>query len=198
MICLIGGKGSIGSRYAAIMKWNKIPHVIYDIDTPEIDLFSYEKYIIATPTETHVKFLEELKGKKILCEKPVCKNPSEIPDMNNAYVVNNWLYVTRLMQLEGPFMIEYDFYRTGRDGLLWDCCQLLYLDPEAILNKRSPKWNVTINGKPVAYRTLEDSYNRMILDFHNSKYENLWTLQQGKEMTEVVLERLKRESFGKR
>lgn len=194
MICLIGGKGGIGSRYSAIMKYLQIPYVIADMDTPEINIVDYDKFIVATPTETHVHFLKELEGRTILCEKPVSKNPTEIPMMKHAFVVNNWEYVVRLMNIDEPLMIEYDYYRSGKDGLYWDCCQLLYLDPQAKLSQQSPKWNVKINGKFVPYRTLEESYIRMIKDFSQDRFNYLWTLEQGKEMSEVVCERMARKS----
>ena len=193
MICLVGGKGSIGSRYQAIMKWANIPHVVYDIDTPEIDIFQYNKFIIATPTHTHCHFLRELEGATILCEKPVSFIPEEIPVFDKAYTVCNWKYVCELMGQKAPYQISYDFYRTGPDGLYWDLSQILYLDPTAVINNQSPKWNVKINGNVVAYRTIEESYVRMIKDFNEGHYENLWTLAQGKEMSEVVLERIKNE-----
>lgn len=190
MICVIGGKGSIGSRYCCIMRWHNIKHVVYDVNTPEIDLFSFKKYILCTPTNTHVEFLYRLQGKTVLCEKPISKNPSEIPNFDRMFTVCNWKYVANLMNQEYPFVINYDYYRTGPDGLYFDLSQILYMDPEARINNRSPKWNVSINGQMVAYRTLEESYNRMILDFVSDRYENLWTLQQGKQMVETVLERM--------
>lgn len=186
---MVGGKGSIGSRYAAIMKYHKIPFVIYDVDTPNVDLFSFDKYIIATPTETHSYFLTELAGARILCEKPVSKNPNEIPKNDHIYMVNNYQYVARLMNEQPPYFISYDYYRTGKDGLYWDCCQLLYMDPEAKLSKESPKWNVEIGGRMVPYRTLEESYIRMIKDFNDGKYGMLWDMDQAREMTEIVLRR---------
>lgn len=191
MICLIGGKGSIGSRYACILRASSIPHVVYDVDTPDIDLFSYNKYILATPTDTHAHYLRELEGATILCEKPVSKKVEEILPYPKVYVVNNYAYVTRLMKQEPPYMISYDYFRTGKDGLLWDVCQLIHLDPECEIRNQSPKWNCTINGQRVAYRTLEESYIRMIKDFHDGNYQNLWNMEDGKQMTLEVLERIK-------
>lgn len=190
MICLVGGKGRIGRRYKSIMDWNKIPYVVYDVDTPDIDLYSFDKYIIATPTDTHVKLLKDLEGTIILCEKPISKNPFEIPVFPNAYCVNNYQYVAKLMKQSPPYQMSYDYYQTGPDGLYWDLSQILYMDPQATIKNQSPKWNVQINGNFVAYRTLEESYVRMILDFDRGFYKNLWTLAQGKEMSEVVFERI--------
>lgn len=197
MICLIGGRGSIGSRYACIMRALSIPFTVYDLDTPKIDLHSYHKFIIATPTDTHVKFLRELEGARILVEKPVSKNPHEIPIFDKVYTVCNWKYVADLMKQKAPYQISYDYYRTGPDGLYWDLSQILYLDPEATINNQSPKWNVQINGCSVAYRTLEESYVRMIQDFAYGQYQNLWTIEQGKQMSQVVLDRISKSREGK-
>lgn len=194
MICLVGGKGSIGSRYAAIMKWANIPFCIYDTDTPHIDLLSYSKYLIASPTDTHVHFLNLLRGRTILCEKPISKVASEIPPDPYMFVVNNYQYVARLMNESAPYFISYDYYRTGKDGMLWDCCQLVHMDNECELGNTSPIWNCTINGKIVTYRIVEESYIRMIKDFYNGNYDNLWDMSEALEMTLAVENRIKDES----
>lgn len=189
-ICIIGGLGSIGSRYACILKYFKIPYVIKDIHTPDINLHDYDKFIIATPTPTHIELLNILQGKTILCEKPISKDPLIIPNVKNVYTVCNYNYIVQNLSLMPPFSIEYDYYRTGKDGILWDCCQLIYLDPEAKISTQSPKWNLTINGEMISYRELEESYILMLLDFAYNRYENLWTLEDGRKMTEAVLGRL--------
>lgn len=196
MICIIGGKGSIGSRYATILKWNNVRHVVLDMDNKDqINLADYNKFIIACPTDEHLPYIKALvaAGKTFLCEKPVARTPAAIPDYELGFTVCNWKYVAHLMRQEAPFEIEYDYYKTGPDGIHWDLAQVLYLDPNAKINNKSPKWNVAINGTFVAYRTLEESYVRMLLDFCSGNYKNLWTLKQGREMSEAVLDRMNRD-----
>lgn len=193
MICIVGGKGRIGRRYACILRSLHIPHVIYDIDTPEIDLYSYDKFIISTPTDTHIKFLKELEGNTILIEKPVSKNPFEIPVFPKAFTVCNWKYTAEIMKQTPPYSMSYSYYQTGPDGLYWDLSQILYMDPDAKIDNLSPKWNVQINGNFVSYRILEESYIRMISDFVNGNYQSLWTLAQGKEMSQIVFDRIQRD-----
>lgn len=198
MICLIGGKGSIGSRYGAIMRHNNIPYVVYDVDTPNIKLDAYSKFIIATPTDTHVEYLNKLKGATILCEKPVSKNPAEIPSDPKMYVVNNYFYaVHHLLRQKPPYFITYDYFKTGSDGLFYDCCQLIHLDPQCEIKTSSPKWNMSVNGNIVAYRTIEESYVRMICDFAKNRFQNLWGMDRAKEMTQAVIDRIERESTRK-
>lgn len=190
MIAIIGGKGSIGSRYAQICKYYAIDHEVIDIDSKS-DLFSFEKYIICTPTHTHVGFLHALQGKKVLCEKPVDYDPRNIPDYPNMWTVCNYKYVTDAFPK--PYFIEYDYYKTGPDGLYFDLAQILYLDPQAKINNQSPKWNMKVNGKVIPYREVEKSYIRMIHDFSEGHYQNLWTLAQGRDMSQAVLHRIEQD-----
>lgn len=194
VIALFGGLGSIGRRYAAILDFYQVPFTVFDKDltVPKWSLF--EKVIIATPTNTHLEVLSTIpKSKTVLCEKPVDKDPNKIPNRKNLYVVNNYLY---LMRSEG-FLIDgnriesitYDFYNTGKDGVLWDCCQLIYLDPDADIKTRSPFWRLEVNGQEVSYYNLERSYAQMLLDFVEDKTDNLWNWEDAREMSRAVIER---------
>lgn len=194
MICIVGGKGSIGSRYVQICKYYKIDHVIFDLDT-EGDFNYFDKYIICTPTNTHVKFLHALQGKKVLCEKPVDHDPLRIPNYKDMWTVCNYAYLAKKYAGGGPYFIEYDYYKTGPDGIYFDLSQILYLDPKAKIDNRSPKWNMSINGQYVKYRDVENSYIEMIRDFDAGNYENLWTLAQGREMSQSVLDRMARDAL---
>lgn len=196
MIALFGGKGSIGRRYAAILKYLEEPFQVIDIDDQRPNWGSIDKAIIATPTPTHVEVLNEIpRHIDVLCEKPVSKDPDLIPDRENCFVVSNYRQVVKLKGLLPPYKVWYSYYNTGSDGLLWDCCQLIYLDEEAIIDTDSPRWNLSINGHFIKYRDLEESYVRMISDFVGGRYFRLWGMDNAREMTKAVIRRLAHEDY---
>ena len=195
-ILLIGGYGSIGRRYAAILKNLKANFDIYDITVRTEPKFEkYDAFIIASPTDTHLDYLKKLQvyQRPILCEKPVSKTPGDIPEIDNAFVVCNYFYVAQMLNIQPPYKIFYDFYNTGKDGMYWDCCQLIYMDPKMKLRMNSHRWNLNINDNWIKFRNLEEAYFRMISDFIYGKYENLWTLKDAKKMSQAVVDRMRRE-----
>lgn len=196
-VLLIGGLGSIGKRYAAILRNLKVNFDTYDITVRfEPKFENYDSFIVATPTDTHLDYLKKLKsfGRPILCEKPISKNVDDIPTDLDAYVVCNYLYVVRMLNLPSPFKIFYDYYNTGKDGMHWDCCQLIYLDPQAKLRTNSHRWNLNVNDNWIKYRNLEEAYYRMISDFVFDKRGQLWTMTDAKRMSQAVVDRIRRDS----
>lgn len=204
MKVLLIGHGSIGKRYESILKHLEAPYEIHDPPTgQERDLTGYTHYIIASPTETHIEYLREIdEGPMVLCEKPVSKIKDEIPERANTYMVSNYAYVAHKVGPFGnekrPYRITYNYYNTGRDGLYWDCCQLVYLDPKCQIETTSPRWNLNINGKWVRYRWLEESYVSMIRDFTRGVTGKLWTMLDAKIMCMHVNERIAKDVYNRR
>ena len=191
MILLIGGLGSIGTRYRAILDYIGEKYVVWDtvaVDTANMPE-KFDSAIIATPTFTHPYFCKLMEGMKkpYLCEKPVTTERGET--LSGGHTVCNYKYL-----IEPGQQIHYNYYKTGSDGLLWDCCQLVYLDPNAVLLKTSPRWHLMANNQLIAYRDLENSYVSMIRDFVKGNYKKLWTIEEGLAMTDAVLERMERDS----
>lgn len=197
MIALLGGCGSIGSRYAAIMRHYGIEHEIFDTQLGNVDQVNWDRFdkaLIATPTASHLSVMSGIPEHiPVLCEKPVSKTLDGIPTRKNAYMVSNYRYVLNICQIRLIKRMSYDYYKTGSDGIYWDCCQLLYLDPSCRLNNVSPRWNLNINGYWVKYRDVEESYCRMIQDFSASNYRLMWTMEDARRMVKVVLERKERD-----
>lgn len=188
MISVIGGLGSIGRRYCAILKSLGVEYSVYDTASESHSVWnSCEKAIIATPTETHYQWASfcQSAGITFLVEKPMSKRVSECEAMQgwNGYVVNNYAYCVQRPTL-------YDHYNTGKDGVEWDCCQLIYLNPRITIKTESPEWILMGPGKRVNYSDLERSYIEMVSDFVNGNYGNLWTMKDGLEMTKAVLGRI--------
>ena len=89
--------------------------------------------------------------------------------------------------------IYWDFYNHGRDEINYDCCQLIYLDPCAIIKTESWWWRCQINNRLVPYRRLEESYVEMVSDFINKKWKNLWDARDGWYMALAVEDRMRNE-----
>ena len=198
-ILVIGGLGSIGSRYCAILKWLGIEYEILDIGMGRLEAREFDRAIIATPTETHYDYCKQLveMGKPFLCEKPVSKDLKECEELaaiKNGYVVNNYEIIYRrkwnTSSKEYPPNISYHCYKTGKDGLDFDCSQLIYMAGYGFLTltKDSPIWSLRMNGDIVTYKELEESYVWMIQAWLLDFKEWLWTMRDGYEMTKAVLE----------
>lgn len=209
-ILLIGGMGSIGSRYREILRQLGIAFEILDTDgrDPHFDVEKYletskfDKVIICTPTHTHEEYVDMLLDlkKPLLCEKPVSKNTDVTLQLANkasylnvpAFVVNNYAFIERERPLKEcfPRTLSYQYYNTGRDGLLWDCCQLVYLAfkerAELRLDRKGAIWKFHLGDFEVPYRWVEESYYQMIIAFADGFYDKLWTLFDGHLMSETV------------
>lgn len=198
MILLVGNRGSIGSRYEAILKWEKISYCTYDIldGLKPIDWKKIDRVIVATPTDQHAHwaFIAADHDLPVLVEKPLSKSLEECETLERALKGHEVFVVCNYKYALGPNpKIFYDYYNTGKDGLWWDVCQLIYLDPDAKISNESPFLNLWVNEKLVRYREIEASYCKMVKDFAEGKYRNLWTLEDGVKMTRAVLERMKHE-----
>lgn len=184
MILLIGNRGSVGRRYSAILDYLGADWVGYDSawDANPPVLPRFDKFIVATPTPTHYGVVSELpRDRPVLCEKPLAssfQDAKEMADSREGYIVSNYRYALG----DGPHLIEYDFFNTGKDGLRMDCCQLLMLDRNAVLRNKSPYWTLKDNGETVPYETIERSYVYMLRDFVDGNYERLWSFKDGVEM----------------
>lgn len=179
-LCIVGGKGNMGRRYASICRFLGINHFPADVGDP-IEYATH--YVIATPTDTHLDIifgLHEKFGKKIsiLCEKPFTTDPSEIVKLSwlrsNVYMVNNYAFYPGFLESTlGPTV--YDFYNSGPHGLAWDCIQLLELASASVkLLNQSPIWQCQINGIRMQREPLDLAYVEMIRAFWTGKTKSLW------------------------
>ena len=199
-IVVVGGNGSIGSRYVCILKILGHEVVVWDLPAALIDpIPEADKYIIATPTDTHFDWCKKLieKNATFLCEKPLSKNPEEcqkLASYTNGFMVNNYRFLPKLWHIDHTPDIYYNYFKTGKDGLLWDCCQLIALDPNAKLANNSALWRLWIDGEEIPYRDLENGYVGMIHTFLEDRCERLWDLRFAEHVTRLVIERIEKES----
>lgn len=195
MIALIGGDGSIGRRYQAVLNHLTIPFRVIEVGDSKDLLDGCNKAIIATPTDRHMDWAWECFYKNIpfLCEKPMSKNKQEIKSLMDrgatGYVVNNWSFISTNYGNHKPNSIYYDFYNTGKDGLVWDVCQLVLIadmsDCKISVRTNSYWWHAEWGLEDIPYNFIEHSYMQMIRAFDRGDFQRLWGLNKAYRMTEL-------------
>ena len=180
MILVIGCKGSMGKRYAAILQY-------LDMNFDGIDknsnitmdsLRRYDAFILATPTETHFHYLMTLipLGKPILVEKPVV---TEMDQLEMVYRVAD-MYKTPITMMNQYVKLElkgskglssYNYYHSGNDGLTWDCIQIIGLADGAVsIHDDSPIWGCVINGHKISKSDMDEAYVSFVQEWLNNPH----------------------------
>lgn len=159
-VYIYGYNGNMARRYRACLDYLGIEHCGEDIDCIVGSFAGSDGLIIAAPTDLHMRSLQYFSqfDKPILCEKPISLDKFSIPDAN-IQMVNQYEFC-------GPFPggeTYYDCWRTGGDGLAWDCINIIGLaDNLPHLNNKSPVWKCMINGKELSLNDVDNGYVRMI------------------------------------
>lgn len=188
-IMVIGSEGSMGQRYRAILRYLGHSFVGVDVQHDEetvLDLASrVDGVIIATPTPTHSYFIHLLSPTikvPILCEKPICKHPDELKDILTLCEINktNLTVMMQYKMLLDPArkgFSHYDYFRTGNDGLTWDCFQIIALSngPVRVANT-APVWDCMINGQKLFLSDMDRAY----VDFVQK-----WIEEPGDDLKEI-------------
>lgn len=210
---LIGSEGSIGSRYKAILDYLKLDYDCYD---PMLGkgIFSINEYrlcthvIIASPTDTHLYYLDYLNvvapEVKVLCEKPISKDIGELESFFKVckldlVMVNNYSFMINFFN--DKKITKYNFFKTGNDGLAWDCIQLIRIANAGIeLRNDSPIWQCTINGEKVDNKYIDTSYIHMLKNWmsdylHNDFDELLEAHKKTEKLQKMVVKNGKYESL---
>jgi len=192
-VMIYGCDGNMGQRYQAILKSKKIPYVGLDRNDPwTIEEQECTHIILATPTPSHIPLLERVahsanRKLKFLVEKPIgiIRDVSELDVLkeienkgHKIYMVNNYAYVNpAVINTNGDNVSIYSYYNSGKDGLKWDCIQLIYLaEGKVLLYDTNPIWRCVINGVAVNRSEIDKTYVDMIMDFYsdNTYYGRLW------------------------
>jgi hypothetical protein len=170
MILIVGGRGSMGRRYQAILKYLGKSFVAVDQETTSNEMKTYalrsDGVILATPTDLHVSQIRELLPlkKPILCEKPITKNLEELRTLFGEIEKSHTPFrmMFQYSVLSAPNRIgktRYDYFRTGNDGLIWDCMQIIGLARgEVELKNESPVWSCILNGKTLNFTSMDAAY----------------------------------------
>lgn len=194
MILLAGGNGSIGRRYQAILKSLNIDYINCEMNDYK-ELSKVDKVIIATNTDTHITWIDLCikNNLQFLCEKPLSRNLKEaqrVVDYSKGYLVNNYKFLLADFFFNAPVTdISYDYYNSGKDGLIWDICQLVYLAYLTKINltvkTESPIWEMKINDISIPFKEIEKSYIKMMKAFLTNQTHLLWDLKNAVEQIEI-------------
>lgn len=165
MILLVGANGSMGKRYQAILNHLGMPYVPVDIGERCQNYDVFKGTIIATPTETHSFFIKECSRLgPVLCEKPISTTLTDLNDILDHCRDEN-IRLTMMNQyklLDDEFAsghTSYDFYNTGKDGLHWDCMQIIGAARSSCeIRNQSPIWNCRLNGKQIDIGLMDKAY----------------------------------------
>ncbi len=181
-VFIFGNKGNMGCRYTAILK--HLGHEVYGTDIgdsviPNLDEF--DAFIVATPTETHLAILNTLLDCKrpVLCEKPIVANE----DLTSLYafiekakrakmqltMVSQYDY---LVNNNATGRTHYNYFKSGKDGIAWDCINIIYHANDAIVLKtKSPVWMCMINNHKLKLQDMDYAYIDMIRTWLMHPYE---------------------------
>jgi hypothetical protein len=170
-IYIFGYKGNMARRYRAILR--HLGHKAGGEDTDGVHEFTQREadaIIVATPTATHCEILHDLRdsGLPILCEKPITKSMTQLEtlldDLKKAGTKLEM--VSQYDYLVDPCAVgdtSYDYYRSGGDGLAWDCINIIkHAKGTVTLAAESPVWRCTINGQVLSLRDMDHAYVEMM------------------------------------
>lgn len=195
MIAIIGANGSMGKRYQAILEHLKEPFSCFDQETEHNKILKAailsKGVILCTPTDTHSKFLHDLitvRVKRILCEKPIVKNPGDLADIYaradeadvDLKMVFQYTYKA-INSDDGEGDSYYNFFRHGNDGLIWDCLQIIGLARgKVFVYENSPIWQCILNGKKVNFASMDKAYVWFVSEWLKGKIK-----QSPREIIEI-------------
>lgn len=164
----------MGNRYKAILKSLGEEYFPIDVGYNQ-DLVAKQPIkgvIIASPTETHSYYVKRYGNLgPVLCEKPICKSMAELEDLL-WYVKQNNVKFTMMMQysiltFSGDTGASfYRYYNSGKDGLGWDCIQILGLARGHVeLSLDSPVWACQLNGRQLSKDDMDASYVQFVSEW---------------------------------
>ena len=182
-VFIAGINGNMGRHYAAILKLLQVEAIgcdPYCADTIEAGMPICDGVIIATPTTTHIELIREFVryGKPILCEKPFTTSLAELDKFHREFggyadiisMVNQYEFLAS-PAYEGE--TYYNYFKTGGDGLEWDCLNIIGLSQGQVhVDNSSAIWTCMINGKKLDLAEIDISYISMIRRWIGGKWKN--------------------------
>lgn len=198
---VIGAAGSMGKRYCSILKSLKQPYVGLDKESSFETIVGTakmcERIILCTQTDLHGRFLRKLipLSIPILCEKPIVKDTFELEKILELTEKHS-THFTMMFQYgelikyphkkSGPS--SYNYFRTGNDGLIWDCLQIIALANDTIeLKNESPIWKCKINGTSLKSSDMDYAYLSFVQKWiKNQHHQNLSDLYGFHKKTEDI------------
>ena len=174
-IAVYGALGNMGQRYCRILDHLGVEHVDVDLGVmPSVR--DCDGFIVATSTKSHIHLIEEIYynhgSVPILCEKPLSVNENGIKDLwglrklrgLHLQMINQYKYLP--LDYDHDSLTLYNYFKTGKDTLAWDCISILALaEGEVILQNHSPIWTCMINGGTAHLDDMDHAYIAMIEDW---------------------------------
>ena len=177
-IVVIGAKGNMGSRYCFYLRYLGCDVVEVDLDSGHTPM-NCDGILIATPTENHIDHIRVAAefNKPILCEKAISKDLKLVTDICEADInlrmINQYGYFDLLYESGAT---HYNYFRTGNDGLNWDCINIIGIARnEVYISNRSPVWTCCINGRRASLGDMDRAYlwnlqDWLVKEDHNKPY----------------------------
>lgn len=197
-VYIIGNRGNMARRYAAILRY--LGHFVLGHDEgvsahPRL----YENadcFIVATPTETHLRIMEELikLGKPIISEKAFTtdlKKLNEFEDKNrqNLNLISMVNQYSFLIDSDNDGETYWDYWNSGKDGLAWDCINIIGLSKsKPHLSNNSPTWECKINGKKLFLSHMDGAYIRMLESWLRNPLSNYHYAKVAHEKTQRFID----------
>ena len=185
-ILVVGAKGNMGQRYCRILDHIGHSYFEYDQDNSIQDLeklvSASDGCIIATPTHTHCSLISTIyyfkPHIKFLVEKPLSKHQEQIDILLNTSLYPH-MHITMINQYGYMFTDNkegktyYNYFKTGNDGLYWDCISIIALARgEVEIKNDSPIWRCMINGTVLDRARVDISYIKMIKEWLKNPEQN--------------------------
>ena len=176
-VCLVGHRGGMGRRYQAVLKhlgYRVVGHDLADGYKPLrvriAEAQGCDGVLIATPTDAHIASIHEYMraGRPILCEKPISRDPFALRALlDDVQARKAPLQMVRqyerLVEEKHEGLTEYDYFRSGSDGLHWDCISIVSLAKGTVrLASESPLWKCQINGRRLSLADMDRAYVEMV------------------------------------
>lgn len=197
-VLVIGSAGNMGRRYCAILKYLNIDHAGYDAmdfgTSPNYKDFTH--FIIATPTRTHLSIISSLAkyNVPILCEKPICTSSRDLawlleehPELDLTMMMQYWVLL--MEPYDDDRESYYNFFKTGNDGLYWDCMQIIALHEgdfsKLQIGNISPEWKCQINGWCIELGRMDGAYISFIQAWLHSSHTIIPVEFKGKNLIDI-------------
>jgi hypothetical protein len=167
-VAVYGANGNMGRRYCEILERYACCEVVrIDItDFGETNIDNCDGFLIATPTNSHLKLISILRNfnKPILCEKPITKSILDLEDIItddiDLSMINQYEFLDDRDRTGDTY---YNYFKTGNDGLLWDCINVIgTARTEYNVSNHSLIWTCKLNGRKISLDWMDEAYIRNI------------------------------------
>lgn len=179
-VFILGNQGNMAQRYTAVLK--HLGHEVDGCDTGELPVTTEcDAIIIATPTYLHLTHLNHYLycRKPVLCEKPFINDPEAIGYLKYFLKMAQDARMQVSMVSQYDHLVDYaaegetlyDYFRSGKDGIAWDCINIIkHAKGKIKLANTSPTWDCQINGVWLNQSDMDWAYVRMIKSWLENPY----------------------------